>query len=87
MAKKNAVPKKTKCFGVIAAYYNRPGSGYAQPGQGPYVIFDKTWDQLSQKQKSYIKDGDTVIEFEEIARYTIKNVSPSLEPLGGSKSE
>lgn len=90
MAKKTAdkTPRKTKCFGLVANYYNGgAGDRYAQPGQGPHVIFDKTWDQLSLKQKSYIKDGDTVIEFEEVARYTIKNVTPSLEPLGGSKSE
>jgi hypothetical protein len=84
MARKtnNANKKPTRCFGVITSYHNRPGAGYNVAGQGPFVVFGKTWDQLATQQKSYIKDGDTVIEFEEVARYKIKNVSPSLEPVG-----
>lgn len=98
MARRNAInvetnsKKKTTCYGVIHKTLQEPGMGYVggRRGEGPFVVFVKKQEDISNSQvngyANHLRDGDVVIEFQEIARYVVKNTGPSLEKIGESQS-
>jgi hypothetical protein len=87
---KGAEPKKVKCYGVIATYYNRPNAGYSVNGE-PYVLFYKKpehiLDPIFGGNTAYVNNGDVVIEFQEVARYKLKKTGVQLESEDGAVQE
>lgn len=87
---KGTTPKKVKCYGVIASYYNRPGQGYVVNGE-PYVLFYKKPEHILDPNHggnaTYVNNGDVVIEFQEVARYKLKKTGVQLESEDGVVQE